>query len=125
MSDRVENLLVEVSPAETRIAVVDESGDLLEFRVDRINAKSLVEGVYRGRVVRVEKGLGAAFLDIGVGENVFLNRSGKVHEGQIITVQVSRNAGGGNRRRSESVLRLPVGLQPICQMRAGSDGLQI
>ena len=40
MSDRVENLLVEVSPAETRIAVVDESGDLLEFRVDRINAKS-------------------------------------------------------------------------------------
>ena len=95
MSDRVENLLVEVSPAETRIAVVNESGDLLEFRVDRINAKSLVEGVYRGRVVRVEKGLDAAFLDIGVGENVFLNRSGKVHEGQIITVQVSRNAGGG------------------------------
>ena len=37
----------------------------------------------------------AAFLDIGVGENVFLNRSGKLHEGQIITVQVSRNAGGG------------------------------
>ena len=95
MSDRVENLLVEVSPAETRIAVVNESGDLLEFRVDRINAKSLVEGVYRGRVVRVEKGLDAAFLDIGVGENVFLNRSGKLHEGQIITVQVSRNAGGG------------------------------
>ena len=74
--------------------------------------KSLVEGVYRGRVVRVEKGLDAAFIDIGVGENVFLNRSGKLHEGQIITVQVSRNAGGGKppqvRKRVEIAGRFTV-----------------
>ena len=95
MKDRIEILLVEVSPAETRIAVVDEKNSLLEFHIDRINKKSLVEGVYQGRVVRVEKGIDAAFLDVGIGENVFMSRPGKVHEGEKITVQVSRNAGGG------------------------------
>ena len=95
MKDRIEILLVEVSPAETRIAVVDEKNSLVEFHIDRINKKSLVEGVYQGRVVRVEKGIDAAFLDVGIGENVFMSRPGKVHEGEKITVQVSRNAGGG------------------------------
>jgi len=112
MKNRIENLLVEVSPGETRIAVVDEGGALLEFRVDRINRESLGEGVYQGRVVRVEKGIDAAFLDIGIGENVFLNRPGKVHEGESIAVQVSRNAGGGKppqvRKRVEIAGRFVV-----------------
>ncbi len=95
MRGRIENLLVEVSPAETRIAFVDEKSSLTEFRIERINRKSLVEGVFQGRVVRVEKGMNAAFLDIGIGENVFLNRPGEAHEGENILVQVSRNAGGG------------------------------
>ena len=93
MKERIEILLVEVSPAETRIAVVDEKNTLVEFHIDRINQKSLVGGVYQGRVVRVEKGMDAAFLDVGIGENVFMSRPGKVHEGENITVQVSRNAG--------------------------------
>ena len=79
--------------AETRIAVVDEKNTLVEFHIDRINQKSLVGGVYQGRVVRVEKGMDAAFLDVGIGENVFMSRPGKVHEGENFTVQVSRNAG--------------------------------
>ena len=54
MKERIEILLVEVSPAETRIAVVDEKNTLVEFHIDRINQKSLVGGVYQGRVVRVE-----------------------------------------------------------------------
>lgn len=90
-----ESILIEVSPGETRVAFVDDQEKLREFVVERVSRRPLVEGIYRGRVVRIEKGMGAAFVDIGVDENVFLSRAGSLHEGEVIVVQVSREAASG------------------------------
>ncbi len=62
-----EDVLVEVSPGETRIAFVDERDRLQEFLIERIVDRPLREGVFRGRVVKIERGIGGAFVDIGVG----------------------------------------------------------
>ena len=90
-----EDILVEVSPGETRIAFVDKWDRLREFLIERINDRLLWEGVFRGRVAKIERGIGGAFVDIGIGENVFLNRAQGLHEGERLIVQVFREAASG------------------------------
>ena len=90
-----EDILVEVSPGETRIAFVDKRDRLREFLIERINDRPLREGVFRGRVAKIERGVGGAFVDIGIGENVFLNRAQGLHEGERLVVQVFREAASG------------------------------
>ena len=90
-----ENILVEVSPGETRMAFVDDRDKLREFMIESIARPPLLEGVYRGRVIKIEKGMGAAFIDIGIGENAFLSRATSLHEGEAIIVQIAREAASG------------------------------
>jgi Rne/Rng family ribonuclease len=84
--------LIEVSPGETRAATVDQR--LVEFQIVRIDRPSLIGGIYRGRVTRVEAGLGGAFVAIGAAREGFLRHGKGLHEGQAITVQVIRDADG-------------------------------
>lgn len=56
---------------ETRVAVM-ESGQLVEFMVERPEEKRLVGSIFKGRVVNVLPGMQAAFVDIGIGKNAFL-----------------------------------------------------
>jgi len=91
----MENILVEISPGETRMAFVDDRDKLREFMIESISRPPLLEGVYRGRVIKIEKGMGAAFIDIGIGENAFLSRATSLHEGEVIIVQIAREAASG------------------------------
>ena len=92
MSKNAMDIYVEVSPAETRAAKVDSEGLMHEFVIERICDASLVGGIYLGRVVRVEKGMDAAFVDIGIGENGLINKAKGIAEGQWVVVQVTRDA---------------------------------
>lgn len=56
---------------ETTVALL-EDGKLTEFFVERPNVRKLVGNIYKGRVVNVLPGMGAAFVDIGIGKNAFL-----------------------------------------------------
>ena len=116
-----EDVLVEVSPGETRIAFVDDSDRLREFLVERIVDKPLREGVFRGRVVKIDRGIGGAFVDIGGGENAFLNRAQGLHEGERLLVQVFREASAGKApavRREISVAGRYIVFRP------GGEGIQ-
>jgi len=57
---------------ETRAALVAE-GKLVEFRREPARATKLLGNIYKGRVVNIEPGIEAAFLDIGTGRNAFLH----------------------------------------------------
>ncbi len=83
---------IEVSPAEIRIALVDRNGCLRRLLVERLSASSVVGGIYLGRVKKVEKRMGAAFVDIGLEKPAFLSRVKGLHEGEIVIVQVIRDA---------------------------------
>lgn len=67
-------LLVNVTPMETRVALV-ENGVLQEISIERNRRKGLVGNIYKGRVSRVLPGMEAAFVDIGLERAAFLHAS--------------------------------------------------
>ncbi|MCP4272469.1 MAG: ribonuclease G [Gammaproteobacteria bacterium] len=69
-----EELLINATPRETRVAVV-ENGVLHELMLERSNQKGLVGNIYRGRVIRVLPGMQSAFIDIGIERAAFLHIS--------------------------------------------------
>ncbi len=67
-----EEILVNVTPRETRVAVV-ENGMLQELHIERGWARGVVGNIYKGRVQRVMPGMQAAFVDIGLDRAAFLH----------------------------------------------------
>lgn len=81
MADDV--LLVSVGPGEIRTAVI-EAGRVAELAVFRPG--QAVGGVWLGRVVSVNKALGAAFVDIGLARPGVL-AAANLHDGQAVVAQ--------------------------------------
>jgi ribonuclease G len=67
-------LLVNVTPQETRVALV-ENGVLQEVFIERARRRGLVGNIYKGVVKRVLPGMQAAFVDIGLERAAFLHAS--------------------------------------------------
>ena len=68
-------MLINVAESEEcRIAVV-EDGSLEELYIERASLGSHVGNIYKGKVVNIESGIQAVFIDIGVGKNGFLHIS--------------------------------------------------
>ena len=69
-----EELLINVTPMETRVAVV-ENGVLQEIYIERTAAKGIVGNIYKGKVVRVLPGMQAAFVEAGLERASFIHAS--------------------------------------------------
>ncbi|MDP3701075.1 MAG: ribonuclease G [Hylemonella sp.] len=67
-----EDILVNWSPQETRVAVV-ENAAVQELHVERASERGLVGNVYLGKVSRVLPGMQSAFIDIGLDKAAFLH----------------------------------------------------
>jgi Rne/Rng family ribonuclease len=87
--------LIEVSPGETRAALVDGDGTLVALEVERMGRQELVDSIHLGRVTRVDAGIGAAFVEFGDAQPGFLGKLKTATEGEKLVVQVLRAAGGG------------------------------
>jgi ribonuclease G len=87
-----EEILVNISPLETRVAVVDH-GVLQGVHIERAASRGLVGNIYHGRVVRVLPGMQAGFVDIGEA------RTGFIHVADITPLDSdgmeNRDAAGG------------------------------
>jgi len=118
-----EELLINVTPQETRVAFV-ENGLLQEVHIERSSKRGLVGNIYRGMVVRVLPGMQAAFVDIGLERTAFLHANdivngyseegaeGKliqqlVREGEQIVVQVVKDPLGTKGARLTTQLSMP------------------
>lgn len=69
-----EEILINVTPRETRVAVV-ENGVLQEVNIERVARRGLVGGIFKGAVSRVMPGMDAAFVDIGLEKAAFIHAS--------------------------------------------------
>lgn len=67
-----EQILVNVTPQETRVAVV-QHGAVQELHIERTSTRGIVGNVYLGKVVRVLPGMQSAFIDIGLERAAFLH----------------------------------------------------
>jgi ribonuclease G len=68
----VEDILVNVTPRETRVAIT-ASGVVQELLIEREANRGLVGNVYVGRVARVLPGMQSAFVDVGLERAAFLH----------------------------------------------------
>jgi len=67
-----QDILINWSPQETRVAVV-ENGAVQEVHVERTLERGLVGNIYLGRVARVLPGMQSAFIDVGLARSAFLH----------------------------------------------------
>lgn len=88
-------LLVSAQPGELRAAWI-ESGRLVDLMIRRADHPSRLGEIHLGRVAAVDRGLGAAFVDLGLERAGFLPLSEapgqKLSEGDAVTVRVLRDA---------------------------------
>ena len=100
-------ILVNITPQETRVAVI-EQGVVQELHIERASSLGKVGNIYNGRVRRVLPGMQSAFIDIGLDRAAFLHiadiwgarQDGEaidkpieklLHEGEDILVQVIKD----------------------------------
>ncbi len=108
-----EEILVNVTPMETRVAVVD-NGATQDIHIERSASRGIVGNIYAGKVIRVLPGMQAAFVDIGAERSSFIHVSdifvpagGKgsdsirdhLHDGKKIIVQVTKEPLGSKGAR--------------------------
>ena len=67
-----QDILINWSPQETRVAVV-EQGAVQEVHLERTLERGLVGNIYLGKVSRVLPGMQSAFIDIGLDRAAFLH----------------------------------------------------
>lgn len=115
-------ILVNVTPMETRVAVV-ENGAVQEIYIERAQTRGIVGNIYRGKVARVLPGMQAAFVDIGLDRAAFIHASdidqsrgendshkpiqSLVREGESMTVQVIKDPLGTKGARLTTHLSIP------------------
>jgi ribonuclease G len=63
------DILISSDPWENRVAII-EDGSLAEIYFER--EEKVIGSIYKGRVQNVLPGMGASFVDIGLGRNAFL-----------------------------------------------------
>ncbi|MBJ6984816.1 ribonuclease G [Luteimonas sp. MC1750] len=76
-----EEILVNVTPRETRVAVV-ENGMLQELHIERGWSRGVVGNIYKGKVQRVMPGMQAAFVDLGLERAAFLHANDVLRPGR-------------------------------------------
>jgi ribonuclease G len=122
-----DEILINVTPRETRVAVV-ENGRLQELHLERTLSRGIVGNIFKGKVVRVLPGMQAAFVDIGLDKNGFLHAADiarndpafagqpmrdvppiqeLVHEGKSVYVQVLKDPIGSKGARLTMELSMP------------------
>lgn len=128
------SLLISAQPGELRAAWID-GGRLVDLTIRRDDHPSRLGEVHRGRVTAVDRGLGAAFVDLGLERAGFLPLSEapgeRLAEGAAVTVRVLRDAAAGKGPRLTARLidpppdlaALERAARPPCRLLPGDDPL--
>jgi ribonuclease G len=102
-----EEVLVNVTPQETRVAVL-AAGQVQELLIERSASRGLVGNIYMGRVARVLPGMQSAFIEVGLERAAFL------HVADIWELRRPGTAnGGGNHAATKPIERVLAEGQPV------------
>jgi ribonuclease G len=107
-----EDILVNVTPQETRVAVV-ENGVLQEVFIERTRCRGLVGNIYKGVVSRVLPGMQAAFVDVGLERAAFLHVTDIMSSSEDNSVELRRDEGITRLLREGQVLLVQVIKDPL------------
>ena len=133
VKDMAGKIIINVTPEETRVALLETGTQLSELYIERKKDVSHVGHVYKGRVVKILPGMQSAFVDIGLEKAAFLHAADVLsgfdysifgeeledtvplnlpiedilHEGEDVFVQVSKDSIGTKGARATSYITLP------------------
>ncbi len=128
-------LVISALPGETRAAWLEDDA-LVDFVIQRADRPSQLGDIHHGRVAKVDKGLDAAFVEIGRDRPGLLPLSEapgrRLSEGDAVVVKVLREAAPGKGPRlSGRIIDAPPGLDemagrapPPALLIKGDDPLQ-
>ncbi|NOZ68369.1 MAG: Rne/Rng family ribonuclease [Deferribacteres bacterium] len=126
-------IIINVTPEQTRVALLESNTQLSELYIERKKDASLVGNVYKGKVVKILPGMQSAFVDIGLEKAAFLHAADvlsgfdysifgedleesvpinlpiedMLQEGEDVFVQVSKDSIGSKGARVTSYITLP------------------
>lgn len=126
-------IIINVSPEQTRVALLENTTQLSELYIERKKDASLVGNVYKGKIVKILPGMQSAFVDIGLEKAAFLHAADVLsgfdysmfgedledsvpinlpiedilQEGEEVFVQVSKDSIGTKGARVTSHITLP------------------
>jgi len=126
-------IIINISPEQTRVALLENNTQLSELYIERKKDASLVGNVYKGKVVKILPGMQSAFVDIGLEKAAFLHAADVLsgfdysifgedldetvslqlpiedllREGEEVFVQVSKDSIGSKGARVTSYITLP------------------
>jgi ribonuclease G len=126
-------IIINVTPEQTRVALLDTNALLSELYIERAKDTSLVGNVFKGRIVKILPGMQSAFVDIGLEKAAFLHAADvlsgfdysifgedledpvalqvpiedMLQEGEEVFVQVSKDSIGTKGARVTSYITLP------------------
>ena len=103
MPNLQQEILINWSPQETRVAVVENSA-VQELHIERSLEMGLVGNVYLGKVSRVLPGMQSAFIDIGLERAAFL------HVADLLSSINARHSDSDSAGKSGDA---PIALAPI------------
>ena len=108
VKDAKREILVNCSPEETRVAVL-ENNQLIELLIERSESEKIVGNIYKGKIENVLPGISSAFVNVGLEKNAYLyvsdviptqghNPSSSIEKmiarNEIIMLQVAKEAIG-------------------------------
>ncbi len=91
-------ILINVEQNEKRVAIL-EGSSLEEFYVERSDHKRLAGNIYKGRVRTILPGMGAAFVDLGIGKDGFLHVSDVIEGPQDLKELISESLDGQSHKK--------------------------
>jgi ribonuclease G len=126
-------IIINITPEQTRVALLESNTQLSELYIERIKDASLVGNVYKGKIVKILPGMQSAFVDIGLEKAAFLHAADVLsgfdysifgeeledtvpinlpiedllQEGEEVFVQVSKDSIGSKGARVTSHITLP------------------
>lgn len=107
----MKELYIDRGITQSRLAVF-EDGKITELYIENHDNKNITGNIYKGRVENIVPGLGAAFVNIGIGKNAILHfdeieKGESLKKGQEIIVQVIREASGDKGPRLSGKISIP------------------
>ncbi|MGM0562455.1 MAG: ribonuclease E/G [Pseudomonadota bacterium] len=118
-------LLISVWPGETRIVRLDAHDELTFLRILRDERPPALDDIYLARVTRLDKGLNAAFVDLGREQPGFLPLGKAVtrpDEGAALTLRVARApAEDKGAKLAPAQVAVPAGVKPPACLQRGEE----
>ncbi|MFA5687950.1 MAG: Rne/Rng family ribonuclease [Kiritimatiellales bacterium] len=124
VSRKKKEVLINIEPLETRVAVLDE-GKLDHFHIERSEENRLVGSVFKGKVQNLEDGLQAAFIDIGMAKNAFIHYWDMIPEDAVRLEEQEGRASNRKRRKfaqGEMAKKFPIGSEIVVQVTKDAIG---